>query len=135
MPVFDPFGFREAENIYHWRREAYVAEREAGEDIDLGGEVEFADPAKVVDYIRESGKLRLKTSGVPAAIASIGDARLRDAFANAHRMCLASRAIRLPAMSKECQQILDDAAYHIDASPTPGLGISHWRRSHRGVVR
>jgi hypothetical protein len=78
MPVFDPFGFREAENIYHWRREAYVAEREAGEDIDLGGEVEFADPAKVVDYIRESGKLRLKTSGVPAAIASIGDARLRD---------------------------------------------------------
>jgi hypothetical protein len=45
--VFDAFGFPEAEHIYQWRRDAYISDREAGEDVDLEGEVEFADPAKV----------------------------------------------------------------------------------------
>ena len=49
-------------SIYQWRRDIYVSEREAGEDVDLEGEVEFADPAKVATYIRESDKLRLRAA-------------------------------------------------------------------------
>jgi hypothetical protein len=125
--VFEPFGFSEAENIYQWRRDVYISEREAGEDVDLEGEVEFADPAKVAPYIRESDNLKLKAADVSVAIASIADVRLRDAFQKAHAIYLASRSIRLPAMSKECSHLVDDAAYYMDGSPLPGLGISHWR--------
>jgi len=42
-------------------------------------------------------------------------------------MYLGSRTIRLPVMSKACHQLIDDAAYYMDGSPLPGLGISHWR--------
>lgn len=125
--VFEPFGFSEAESIYQWRRDIYVSEREAGEDVDLEGEVEFADPAKVATYIRDSGKLRLRAAEVTAALASIADIKLRAAFQKAHTMYLGSRSIRLPAMSKEFRQLIDDAAYYMDGSPLPGLGISHWR--------
>lgn len=125
--VFEAFGFCEAEHIYQWRRDAYISEREAGEDVDLEGEVEFADPAKVATYIRESDKLRLRATDVSAAIASITDNRLRAAFQKAHTMYLGSRSIRLPAMSRACHQLIDDAAYYMDGSPLPGLGISHWR--------
>jgi len=125
--VFDAFGFPEAEHIYQWRRDAYISEREAGEDVDLEGEVECADPAKVAPYIRESDKLRLRAADVSAAIASITDIKLRSAFQKAHTMYLGSRTIRLPVMSKECHRLIDDAAYYIDGSPLPGLGIRHWR--------
>jgi hypothetical protein len=125
--VFDAFGFLEAEHIYQWRHDAYISDREAGEDVDLEGEVEFADPAKVVTYIRESHKLKLKAAGVSAAIASITDVKLRAAFQKAHAMYLGSRSIRLPVMSKACHQLIDDAAYYMDGSPLPGVGISHWR--------
>jgi hypothetical protein len=66
--VFEPFGFVEAEHTYQWRREAYLSEREAGEDVDLEGEVEYADPAKVVAYIRDSRKLRIKAAEIRAAL-------------------------------------------------------------------
>jgi hypothetical protein len=125
--VFEPFGFSEAEHIYQWRRDAYISEREAGEDVDLEGEVECADPAKVATYIRESDKLRLRAADVHLALASITDIKLRAAFQKARTMYLGSRSIRLPAMSKECCQLIDDAAYYMDGSPLPGLGISHWR--------
>lgn len=125
--VFDAFGFAEAEHIYQWRRDAYLSEREAGEDVDLEGDVEFADPAKVVTYIRESDRLRLRAANVSAEIASITDIKLRAAFQKAHTMYVDSRSIRLPMMSKACHQLIDDAAYYMDGSPLPGLGISHWR--------
>jgi hypothetical protein len=125
--VFEPFGFSEAEHIYQWRRDAYLSEREAGEDVNLEGEVEFADPAKVASYIRESGKLKLKAADISAAIASITDIKLRAAFQKAHTMYLGSQSIRLPVMSKACHQLIEEAAYYMDASPLPGLGISHWR--------
>jgi hypothetical protein len=125
--VFDAFGFPEAEHIYQWRRDAYISDREAGEDVDLEGEVECADPAKVATYIRESDKLRLRGADVSAAIASITDIKLRAAFQKAHTMYLGSRTIRLPVMSKACHQLIDEAAYYMDGSPLPGLGISHWR--------
>jgi hypothetical protein len=78
--VFDAFGFPEAEHIYQWRRDAYISEREAGEDVDLEDEVECADPAKVAAYIRESDKLRLRAADVSAKIASITDIKLRPHF-------------------------------------------------------
>jgi hypothetical protein len=125
--VFEAFGFSEAEHIYQWRRDAYISDREAGEDVDLEGEVEFADPAKVATYIRESKTLRLRAADVSTAISSITDIKLRSAFQKAHTMYLGSRSIRLPAMSEACRQLMDDAAYYMDGSPLPGLGISHWR--------
>jgi hypothetical protein len=125
--VFEPFGFIEAQHIYQWRRDAYISEREAGEDVDLEGEVECADPAKVVNYIRNASTLRLKTGDIPEAIASIGDSQLRDAFHKAYAMYRESRSIRLPAMSNECAQLAHDAAYYMEGSPLPALGISHWR--------
>jgi hypothetical protein len=36
--VFEPFGFIDAQHIYQWRRDAYISEREAGEDVDLEGD-------------------------------------------------------------------------------------------------
>jgi hypothetical protein len=125
--VFEPFGFSEAEHIYQWRRDAYLSEREAGEDVDLEGEVEYADPEKVAIYIRDSDRLKLKAADVSAEIASIIDIKLRAAFQKAHAMYVDSRSIRLPVMSKACHQLIDDAAYYMDGSPLPGLGISHWR--------
>jgi hypothetical protein len=125
--VFEPFGFVEAQHIYQWRRDAYVSEREAGEDVDLEGEVEYADPAKVVTYIRYSQKLRLKSDEIRAGIDSVDNLELRAAFQRAHAMYLESRSIRLPAMSNEAAQLIHDAAYYMDGSPLPAIGISHWR--------
>jgi hypothetical protein len=125
--VFDPFGFDEATNVYAWRKECYTEARENGEDVDLEGEVEAADPAKVVRYIRDAGKLILNSQKAVKAIDSITDKDIRAAFAKAHTMYVASRKIRLPSMSEDCRRILDDAAYYMDAYPVPGLGISHWR--------
>lgn len=125
--VFDAFGLDEARNVYGYRQEYYKEAMENGEDVDLEGEVEYADPGKVVSYIRDSEKLALQGAKAHAAISSIVDDKLRPAFAKAHRMFLNSRRIQFPRMSKECTGILDDAAYYMDASPMPGLGISHWR--------
>src|SRR6185437_11577701 len=125
--VFEPFGFIEAQHIYQWRRDAYISEREAGEDVDLEGEVECADPSKVVNYIRHASGLRHKTGDIPEAIASIRDSQVRAAFQKAHEMYRESRSIRLPAMSNECAQLAHDAAYYMESSPLPALGISHWR--------
>ena len=125
--IFDPFGFIEAEQIYQWRRESYLSEREAGEDVDLEGEVEYADPSKVIEYIRNSDAMRLKTREIRAAIASIADSQLRGAFQKAHAMYLESRLIELPRMSNKWAQVAHDAAYYMESSPLPALGISHWR--------
>jgi hypothetical protein len=121
--VFVPFGFDEAKNVYAWRRECYAEARENGEDVDLEGEVEAADPAKVIGYIRNSHRLILKAKEVGAAIGSIAAPRLRAAFVSANRMFLESRRIKLPSMSEDSRRILDDAAYYMDAYPIPGLGI------------
>jgi hypothetical protein len=125
--VFEPFGFVEAEHIYQWRRDAYLSEREAGEDVDLEGEVEYADPAKVVPYIRHSDRLRLKAGEIGTAIDSIADSELRAAFQNAHAMYSQSRSIRLPVMSSQAEELIHEAAYYMDGSSLPAVGISHWR--------
>jgi len=125
--VFDAFGFNEAKDVYTWRKEWYTEAQENGEDVDVESEVEASDPAKVVSYIRHSEVLALKDSEAIIAIRSITDERLRSAFANAREIYLAARKIQLPGMSEECRRILDDAAYYMDSSPVPGLGISHWR--------
>jgi hypothetical protein len=125
--VFHPFGFDEAKNVYAWRKECYTEARENGEDVDLEGEVEASDPAKVVGYIQDSEKLILKGDRAAAAIDSITDEKLRSAFANAQRMFAASRGIKLPVRPEDCRRILDDTAYYMDAYPMPALGISHWR--------
>ena len=125
--VFVPFGFDEAKNVYAWRRECYTEALENGEDVDLEGEVEAADPAKVMGYIRGSHKLILKAKEVDAAVGSIADPKLRTAFVDANRVFLESRRIKLPSMTEDARRILDDAAYYMDAYPVPGLGISHWR--------
>jgi hypothetical protein len=125
--VFDAFGFDEAKSVYTWRKEWYAEARENGEDVDVEGEVEASDPAKVVSYIRESETLALKGQEAIATIRSIGDEKLRAAFVNAQQMYAAARRIKLPSMSEECRRILDDAAYYMESYPVPGLGISHWR--------
>jgi len=78
--VFVPFGFDAAKNVYAWRRECYTEARENGEDVDLEGEVEAADPAKVMGYIRDSHKLILKGKEVDAAVGSITDLRIDTHF-------------------------------------------------------
>jgi hypothetical protein len=125
--VFDAFGFDEAQRVYSWRKEWYAEARENGEDVDVEGEVEASDPAKVISYIRDSETLALKGGEAIATISSIEDEKLRSAFANAQQMYAAARRIKLPSMSEECRRILDDAAYYMDSYPVPGLGISHWR--------
>ena len=125
--VFDVFGLREAENVYHWRKECYTEARENGEDVDLEGEVEAADPAKVISYIRNAEQLVLTGEKAAAAMESISDNKLRLAFEVAHRLYKVSRKIKLPVMAEKCRRILDDAAYYMDAYPIPGIGISHWR--------
>lgn len=125
--VFDVFGFDEAKSVYTWRKEWYTEARENGEDVDVEGEVEASDPAKVVSYIRDSEMLALNDAQAITAIRSIADEKLRSAFTNAREMYVAAQKIKLPGMSEECRRILDDAAYYMDAYPVPGLGISHWR--------
>jgi hypothetical protein len=125
--VFEAFGFDEAKNMYAWRKECYTEARESGEDVDFEGEVEASDPDKVMDYIRDSRELVLENDQAAAAISSIADVKLRSAVVNAQRLYLASRKIKFPVMSKDCQKILRDAAYYMDGYPIPGLGISHWR--------
>ena len=44
--VFSCFGFDDAQNLHRWRTEMYKEARENGEDADVEGEVEFADPAR-----------------------------------------------------------------------------------------
>lgn len=125
--VFDVFGFDEAKNVYAYRKEWYAEARENGEDVDLEGEVEASDPARVITYIRDSEELMLNGKKAAAAVASIADDELRSAFLSAQQMYAASREIKLPTMSDDCLRILDDAAYYMEAYPVPGLGISHWR--------
>ncbi len=125
--VFDVFGFDEAKNVYTWRQECYTEARENGEDVDLEGEVEASDSAKVVSYIRDSGKLVLKDREAAAAVESITDKKVRAAFVSAQQVYQVSQEIKLPTMPEDCLRILDDAAYYMDAYPVPGLGISHWR--------
>lgn len=125
--VFDPFGFDEAKNVYAWRKECYTEARENGEDVDLEGEVEASDPAKVVSYIRDSEKLVLKDREASGIVESITDEKLRTAFVSAQEVYEVSQEIKLPTMSEDWRRILDDAAYYMDAYPVPGLGISHWR--------
>jgi hypothetical protein len=38
-----------------------------------------------------------------------------------------SRSIRLPEMSNRWAQAALDAAYYMESSPLPAVGISHWR--------
>lgn len=125
--VFCGFGYREAECLYGWRREAYLEARASGEDVDLEGEIECSNPERVINYIRESERLKLSDNEIAPAIASIAQARLREAFEKAHCTFLVSRKIRLPEMSMECRSILDEAAYYMDGEPIPGLCISEWR--------
>ena len=125
--IFDVFGFHEAENVYGWRKECYAEARENGEDVDLEGEVEAADPSKVVAYIRNSEELLLKGKKATDCIGSISNPALRSAFKQAHRLYAISREISLPKMSEDCRRILDDAAYYMDANPIPALGVSHYR--------
>ncbi len=125
--IFDVFGLDEAKNVYAWRKECYTEARENGEDVDLEGEVEAANPAQVVTYIRKSGKIVLKSKKATDCIESISDPDLRAAFNQAYGLYVASREIKLPKMSDECRRVLDDAAYYMDAYPIPALGISHWR--------
>lgn len=125
--VFDAFGFEEAKNMYGWRKECYIEARENGEDVDLEGEVETANPANVVSYISMAEKIALKSKRAAEFIASISNPDLRSAFNEAHGLYVISREIKLPTMSEDCRRILDDAAYYMDASPVPALGISHYR--------
>jgi len=125
--VFCAFGYQEAESIYGWRKEAYLEARESGEDVDLEGEVESSDPKNVVPYIREAAKLKLKSRALDAALSSIAEKTLRDAFEKSYRLFLISRKIKLPDTPVECRPILDEAAYYMDGDPIPGLCISHWR--------
>lgn len=125
--IFDVFGFAEAKNVHAWRRECYTEARENGEDVDLEGEVEVAHPEKVVSYIRKSEKLALEGNRATECFESISNPSLRSAFNEAYGLYVASGEIKLPKMSEECQRVLDDAAYYMDAYPIPALGISHWR--------
>jgi hypothetical protein len=125
--VFHAFGFSEAKRIYEWRKESYTDARESGDDVDLEGEVEYADPAKVVRYIQDSERLRLKAGEIDAAMSSILNKDLRDAFDKARHMFERSRKIKLPKISDDCRATLEEAAYYMEGDPFPGVGISHWR--------
>ena len=125
--VVPTFGFEEAKDLYDRRLFVYKEAREAGEDVDLEGEVEAANPATVVAYIRHSQGLRLKEAEVAPALESIGDPELRAAFEKAHKLFLDTRSIRLPKMSPECATVQWRAERYAEADPTPGLGLSHCR--------
>ena len=125
--VFAGFGFEDAKALFTYREECYKREREAGEDIDLEGEVESADPFSVITYIRQHKSLMLKRHEVENALSSILPIQVREAFVKAYSMFTLSRGIRIPMMTPECRAIFEDAAYYIDGDPVPAIGISHWR--------
>ena len=121
------FGFDHAKNLYQWRKEMYMDARKQGEDVDVEGEVEFANPSSVAGYIRDAKKLLLKDDELETALGLIQTVRIREAFAKAHCMFTLSRGIRIPGMTNECRVALEDAAYYIEGDPIPGVCISHWR--------
>lgn len=125
--IVDVFGLDDAEYYYHWRKDAYMDAREAGEDVDIEGEVEFADPSKIVNYIRRSKQMKFGRRDSEQAIASIPIDDLREAFAKAYRLFLLSRTIQIPRTDGEYQQALKEAMYYLDGEPMPALGISHSR--------
>jgi hypothetical protein len=125
--VFWTFGLEEADNVYKYRTALYRDSRESGEDVDIEGDVEFADLSTVVSYISQSRHLKLKSYEVDGAIASIKKPSLRDAFRKAHEMYILSQQIRLPHMTSECQQILHDAEYYMSGDAPPTIGLSHWK--------
>jgi hypothetical protein len=124
--VFMPFGFEEATSTYEYRKAVYQEGRDSGEDVDLEGEVEFANLSSVVDYIRLSDELKLKEREVELVVSSIKNPCLREAFRKAHSMWVLSRQIKLPDMTSDCEQILKDATFYMWDS-APGIGVSHWR--------
>lgn len=121
------FGFADAKCVYDWRKEMYMNAREHGEDVDVEGEVEFADPSSVMGYIRNAKMLLLKGQELETALSSIRTVEVREAFSKAHRMFTLSRGIRLPRMTTQCRVALEDAAYFIEGDPIPAVCISHWR--------
>jgi len=125
--VFYGFGLDEAEEAYLWRKEAYLSSREEGEDVDLEGEVEFADPASVIAYIRQAKEMILEGEEVGPALASINDARLRRGFEKAHELFVLSESWKLPRMSDECAASLEEDCRSMEGVPIPGLCVSHWR--------
>jgi hypothetical protein len=125
--VLPTFGFAEAASLYEWRSICYKEAREDGEDVDLEGEVEAANPASLPSYIRDSSRLKLKSSEIDSALASITSAKIRDAFEKARHLFLRTRAIRLPEMAPPCKVIQRELEECADGDPMPGLGISHWR--------
>ncbi len=125
--VFYGFGFEEAEEAYLWRKDEYLSSREDGEDVDFEGEVEFADPANVVAYIRQAKEMILGAEEVGPALASIDDARLRRGFEKAHELFLLSESWKLPKMSEECASSLEQECRLMEGAPIPGLCVSHWR--------
>jgi hypothetical protein len=116
------FGFDEASWTCTERRAWYEESRESGEE---DGAPEFADPSTVVRYIRDAKQLRLKEYEIDGAIASIRKPALRDAFQKAHNTYVLSHQIRLPDMTKECQEIVGEAEYYM-GEDLPAIGISHW---------
>src|SRR5260221_708813 len=125
--VFYGFGLDEAEEAYLWRKDAYLSGREEGEDVALEGEVEFADPARVIAYIRQAKEMILEAEEVGPALASINDARLRRGFERAHELFLLSESWKLPMMSEECAASLEQDCRSMEGAPIPGLCVSHWR--------
>jgi hypothetical protein len=125
--VLPTFGLAEAASLYEWRSICYKEAREEGEDVDLEGEVEAADPASLPSYIRDSSRLKLKSSEIESALASITSAEICEAFEKARRLFLRTRAIRLPEMTPTCKEIRREVEEYADGDPMPGLGISHWR--------
>lgn len=124
--IFFGFGFENAKALFTYRYEYYKRERDAGEDVDLEGEVEFADLSSVMAYIRNHRKLRLKRHEAEKAISSILPADVRGAFIKAHSMFNLSRTIHIPPMTAECRNVFEDATYY-EGDPVPAIGISHCR--------
>jgi hypothetical protein len=124
--VFFGFGFENAKALFTYRYELYKREQDAGEDVDLEGEVEFADLSAVMGYIRNHRKLRLKRHEVDKAISSILPNDVRGAFIKAHSMFNLSRTIHIPQMTAECRNVFEDATYY-EGDPVPAIGISHCR--------
>lgn len=125
--VLPTFGFAEAASLYEWRSTCYREAREEGEDVDLEGEVEAANPASLPSYIRDSRKLKLKDSEIDPVLASITSEEIRQAFVKARRLFLSTRTIRLPEMAPTCRKIQLELQQYADGDPIPGLGLSHWR--------
>lgn len=125
--VLPTFGLAEAASLYEWRATCYKEAREDGEDVDLEGEVEAANPDSLPSYIRNSSGLKLKSSEIESALASITRAEIRGAFEKARQLFLKTRAIRLPEMSPRYKAIQREVEEYQDGDPMPALGLSHWR--------